>query len=373
MSQIKRVPIEKVDPNPYRIMGKYPFCRRKVEALKLSMKTLGLWESVLARETPDGRYQIAFGHHRLQAAKEIGLVSVSLIIRELTNKEMIQFMGRENMEDYNSDFLIMLSTWESGVKYVEESIRDVQEVKSESRMKSTDFKSHEDLKIKVKLIDIADILGWVIKVPDREKPILSPAAYACGSAYNLIKNGYMTKDEFVDIPVRVAREIAGRATKRIKFIEQKEKAGEITSKEAREAKIQVATGASHVIDRVKTRKKSKSGREDLGAQVDIATHRYAKTLKKKQPIFRAFADKLASSIEKMLVSDAAARNLNEVAKSIKLIELEEDRRTVRRLNHVLTQHIKDTEKWAKKMVLSGGEPEEDNIVSFTPKLIEDKR
>mgnify|MGYP006906478808 FL=1 len=30
---------------------------------------------------------------------------------------MLAFMGRENMEDYNADFLSMLETWEAAVGY----------------------------------------------------------------------------------------------------------------------------------------------------------------------------------------------------------------------------------------------------------------
>jgi hypothetical protein len=30
---------------------------------------------------------------------------------------MMQYMGRENGEDYNSDFLVMLNTWEGAAKY----------------------------------------------------------------------------------------------------------------------------------------------------------------------------------------------------------------------------------------------------------------
>jgi hypothetical protein len=32
---------------------------------------------------------------------------------------MIQFMGRENMADYNADFLTMLETWDAAVQHLE--------------------------------------------------------------------------------------------------------------------------------------------------------------------------------------------------------------------------------------------------------------
>jgi len=31
---------------------------------------------------------------------------------------MLQFMGRENGEDYNADFLVMLETWEAVVNFL---------------------------------------------------------------------------------------------------------------------------------------------------------------------------------------------------------------------------------------------------------------
>jgi hypothetical protein len=39
---------------------------------------------------------------------------------------MLQFMGRENMDDYNADFLTMLETWDAAIGYV--TSRDVTEV-----------------------------------------------------------------------------------------------------------------------------------------------------------------------------------------------------------------------------------------------------
>jgi hypothetical protein len=62
-----------------------------------------------------GRVQIAFGHHRIEAARqELGEgATVPIIIRDLTDKEMLEFMGRENLEDYNTNFTVMLESWEA--------------------------------------------------------------------------------------------------------------------------------------------------------------------------------------------------------------------------------------------------------------------
>ena len=55
--------------------------------------------------------EIAFGHHRLEAARRLGIGKVPLITDDLSNQQMLQFMGRENGEDYSAEFLVMLNTW----------------------------------------------------------------------------------------------------------------------------------------------------------------------------------------------------------------------------------------------------------------------
>ena len=50
---------------------------------------------------------------------------------------MLQFMGRENMADYNADFLTMLETWDAAVAF----------------WPSKDGQAYQP-------IDIANLLGW---------------------------------------------------------------------------------------------------------------------------------------------------------------------------------------------------------------------
>ena len=50
---------------------------------------------------------------------------------------MLQFMGRENMDDYNADFLTMLETWDAAVNF----------------WPSRDGQAYQP-------IDIANLLGW---------------------------------------------------------------------------------------------------------------------------------------------------------------------------------------------------------------------
>ena len=111
---IENVDIAEVDANPFRRLGDYPYVQRKIDALKRSINDVGLWEGVIARRS-NNRVQIAFGHHRVEAARQSGLTEINMIIRDLSDDQMLGFMGRENMEDYNADFLTMLETWEAAV------------------------------------------------------------------------------------------------------------------------------------------------------------------------------------------------------------------------------------------------------------------
>src|SRR5262245_20025673 len=118
MTQLVQVDIDLIDANPFRNLKKYPFIERKLETLTRSMKAVGMWERIIARKAGD-RYQMAFGHHTLEAGKRSGFKTVPLLVRDLDDEQMIQFMGRENLEDYNAEFMIMLEAWEAASDFSE--------------------------------------------------------------------------------------------------------------------------------------------------------------------------------------------------------------------------------------------------------------
>ena len=114
MTSLIKVKISSIDPNPMRALGDYPFNADKIETLRRSIKDVGLWEGLIGRQRGN-RIELAFGHHRHEAArKELGAsAEISVIVRDLSDKQMLQFMGRENLEEYNADFLCMLESWQA--------------------------------------------------------------------------------------------------------------------------------------------------------------------------------------------------------------------------------------------------------------------
>ncbi|HEY3324881.1 MAG TPA: ParB/RepB/Spo0J family partition protein [Planctomycetota bacterium] len=103
-----KVSVSELQPNPFRDLAHYPFHRGKIEALKASIRATGFWDNVLARKSDDGKhYQVAYGHHRLEALKELVRekildegYEVDVPVRKLDDGAMIRIMAGENMEEY---------------------------------------------------------------------------------------------------------------------------------------------------------------------------------------------------------------------------------------------------------------------------------
>lgn len=76
------------------------------EALVDSMREHGQQVPVLLRPHPesDGRYQVAYGHRRVRAARRLGL-TVQAIVRRLADEELVLAQGKENSERRNLSFI----------------------------------------------------------------------------------------------------------------------------------------------------------------------------------------------------------------------------------------------------------------------------
>ncbi|MCR6727826.1 plasmid partitioning protein RepB [Agrobacterium fabrum] len=77
-----------------------------IEGLVSSIKEQGQQVPILVRPHPDnpGRYQVAFGHRRLRAVKELGL-AVKAVVRDLTDEQLVIAQGQENNEREDLTFI----------------------------------------------------------------------------------------------------------------------------------------------------------------------------------------------------------------------------------------------------------------------------
>ena len=94
-----RVAVKDLKPNPFK--PDLPLNEIKIKQLEASIKKTGPWKNVIqARETKDG-YEIAFGHHRLQALKNLGIDEIEITIIDPDDDDtMLQMMAGENADEW---------------------------------------------------------------------------------------------------------------------------------------------------------------------------------------------------------------------------------------------------------------------------------
>lgn len=94
------VAIELIEPNPYQ--PRKEFSDEKLAELADSIKTHGIIQPLLVREF-QGKYQLIAGERRLRAAKLVGLPTVPIVVRDLSEQSMMEIALVENLqrEDLN--------------------------------------------------------------------------------------------------------------------------------------------------------------------------------------------------------------------------------------------------------------------------------
>jgi ParB family chromosome partitioning protein len=99
-NQVMHLDIDLVEPNPLQPRGL--IVPETLAELASSIKEHGIIEPLVVAKTPAG-YQIIAGERRWRAAKQIGLTTVPVIIRETTAKGMLEMALVENVqrEDLN--------------------------------------------------------------------------------------------------------------------------------------------------------------------------------------------------------------------------------------------------------------------------------
>jgi len=323
-SEIRMVPVNKVDINPYRNLHAYPVIPSKVEALKGSLTLNGMWPSIVARPAPNGKMQQAFGTHRMVAARELGLAEVPIIVSDLNDQQMIQYMAAENGEDYSTNFQIMLNTWEAGVEFC--------------------FRKHET---SPEDVEVARLLGWTRPHPQRKVDMMNNVAYTCAKAVALIEADHLDRDDFVDMSTNTAREIVDRAASRMATIDQMAKLSHAKAKDIARAKSFLAKGTKKTAKDVR---EGKIAKQDIKSQIDLNTMRAADHTKEKPPLlFAAFGHKLAESINKMLAFDDNAEKLAEIAKVLHFVVDQSDKTILRQIGFELGELGVRTTEWRQRL------------------------
>ena len=90
------VPIDLLEPNPFQ--PRTTFEAARLAELAASLKETGMVQPILVRRHQGGRYQIIAGERRWRAAREAGLESVPVVVREVPDERLLELALVENIQ-----------------------------------------------------------------------------------------------------------------------------------------------------------------------------------------------------------------------------------------------------------------------------------
>ncbi|MBV8092297.1 MAG: ParB N-terminal domain-containing protein [Acetobacteraceae bacterium] len=91
-----QIALGQLKPNPFRDFELHPIDQEQVEKLKASIGADGFWAGVVARRADVGYFELAFGHHRITAARQLGLETAPIEVRDLDDVQMVRLLLSEN-------------------------------------------------------------------------------------------------------------------------------------------------------------------------------------------------------------------------------------------------------------------------------------
>lgn len=100
VSALRNVPVAQVVPNPDQ--PRRTFDAEELEELTDSIRQNGILQPIVVREKDDA-YQIVAGERRYQAARKAGLSTVPVVVREVTDDEVLQLALIENLQRSDLD------------------------------------------------------------------------------------------------------------------------------------------------------------------------------------------------------------------------------------------------------------------------------
>ncbi len=98
--KLKEISVDNVFPNPFQPRQKWN--DDALEELVASIKRYGVLQPIIVRKTDRG-YEVVAGERRLKAAKKAGLKKIPAIVKELSDRDLMEYALVENLqrEDLN--------------------------------------------------------------------------------------------------------------------------------------------------------------------------------------------------------------------------------------------------------------------------------
>jgi ParB-like chromosome segregation protein Spo0J len=121
-----KIAISNIDHNPHRDMKRNPLDKAQVKTIVESINRNNWGENVIVRKHPTqkGRYQLAYGHHRLAALKNLGVEQAEFIVKEVDDWAMYTWMVDENESQREVSPALIFENIEAGINFLEPIVRE---------------------------------------------------------------------------------------------------------------------------------------------------------------------------------------------------------------------------------------------------------
>lgn len=96
---VRELPVARLRPNPYQ--PRTDFAEEGLERLVESIRENGLLQPLVVRPSEDDRWEIVAGERRYRALRELGRESAPVVVRELTDRQMLVLALVENLQREN--------------------------------------------------------------------------------------------------------------------------------------------------------------------------------------------------------------------------------------------------------------------------------
>ena len=96
LERVKNIPLDELHPfknHPFKILN-----NEEMERMIESIRKVGTITPALARPLPDGGYELISGHRRLAACQVLGIETMPVIVREMSDDEAVSAMGDANLQ-----------------------------------------------------------------------------------------------------------------------------------------------------------------------------------------------------------------------------------------------------------------------------------
>jgi len=121
-----KVLVKNLLPNPHRRIQEYEIQADRVQMLMNSINETFFWDNLIARPAPNnsGKYEIAYGHHRLDALQKLKITEIDIHIKDLDDNTMLKIMADENAEEYSMSPSVLNETVLSVKQFLETEIKN---------------------------------------------------------------------------------------------------------------------------------------------------------------------------------------------------------------------------------------------------------